>query len=139
MVETYLNSIGGREALIKAFTEKKEAGQAKKKRGRQSNGEIGKETKKAKKNGHTASTAPPASADLSSFKPPSGNWEDEVVGIDACEGTHGNIQVFLTWKNGAKTQHHLDIVYKRCPQKVRLCMMSWNCISLTAFTDAKIL
>ncbi|RDW85495.1 hypothetical protein BP5796_03820 [Coleophoma crateriformis] len=118
MVETYMNSIGGREALLEAFNRKKAAGSMKKKRGRQSNGAIDKEHKKAKKNGHPASSTPPASVDLSNFKPPPGNWEDQVVGIDACEGTQGNIQVFLTWKNGAKTQHHLDIVYRRCPQKM---------------------
>lgn len=80
--------------------------------------------KRGRKNGtHPASSTPPASAKSAEFKPPSGNWEEEVVGIDACEGTEGNIVVYLTWKGGEKSQHPLHQVYKRCPQKVGLTML----------------
>lgn len=75
--------------------------------------------KRGRKNGtHPLDGTPPASADSADFKPPSGSWEEEVVGIDACEGHEGAIIVFLTWKNGVKSQHALSQVYKRCPQKV---------------------
>lgn len=68
---------------------------------------------------HPAETSPPASVTHSDFKPPTGNWEEEVVGIDACEGTEGAVIVYLTWKGGHKSQHPLSQIYKRCPQKVR--------------------
>lgn len=120
ILEEYLARIGGKEALLEAFNEKKPKG---KKRGRASttteSGVNG--SKRGKKNGaHPASSTPPASAKSAEFKPPSGNWEEEVVGIDACEGNGGNIVVYLTWKSGEKSQHPLHQVYKRCPQKVNL-------------------
>jgi chromobox protein 1 len=75
--------------------------------------------KKARKHtNHPASTTPPASLEKAAFKPPTGSWEDDVEGIDACEGTDGNVMVFLQWASGHKTQHPLEQVYKRCPQKV---------------------
>ena len=52
------------------------------------------------------------------FTPPSGSWEDEIKAVDAAEGAEGQVQVYLTWRNGQKTQHPLETCYKRCPQKV---------------------
>lgn len=30
----------------------------------------------------------------------------------------GKLVVFLNWKNGKKTKHNTDVIYRRCPQKV---------------------
>ncbi len=85
------------------------------KRGRQSNVSAPASTKKAR----TTPARKSASVEQEAvFQPPTGSWEDEVKDIDAAEGDRGEVQVYLTWKNGHKTQHALDIVYKRCPQKV---------------------
>ena len=91
-----------------------------KKRGRASTGTdaANGSTKKTKKNGHPAASTPPASAKAAEFKPPTGSWEEDVVGIDACEGPEGAIVVYLTWKGGQKSQHPTAQVYKRCPQRV---------------------
>ena len=76
--------------------------------------------KRGKKANHPGSETPPASAKSVEFKPPTTTWEDEVVGIDACEGDDNTVVVYLTWKGGHKTQHPLAQVYKRCPQKVSI-------------------
>jgi chromobox protein 1 len=114
----YLAKIGGKEAILQAFEDKK-SGKSSKKRGRASTGAAAAEngSKRGRKsNGaHPASATPPKSAE---FKPPTGNWEDEVVQIDACEGAEGTVVVYLTWKGGQKSQHPLAQVYKRCPQKM---------------------
>lgn len=117
ILNDYLESIGGREALLAAWEEKKEAAKKGKKRGRsgtETNGTNG--TKRGRKT-HPAKS-PSASGKAVEFKPPSGSWEDEVVNIDACEGAEGSVIVYLTWKGGHKSQHPLVQVYKRCPQRM---------------------
>jgi chromobox protein 1 len=53
------------------------------------------------------------------WSPPSGSWEDEIEIIDAREvGGNGKLVVYLIWKNGEKTKHDTQIIYKKCPQKV---------------------
>ena len=53
------------------------------------------------------------------WSPPSGSWEDEIETIDTCEEDNdGYLIVYLTWKNGQKTKHDTEMVYKKCPQKV---------------------
>lgn len=117
MLDDYLASVGGKEAIISAWEEKKSGAVKKsKKRGRVSTTTEGVNGSKRGKKAHPATEGLPASA--KEFKPPSGNWEEEVVGIDACEGSEGSIVVYLTWKGGEKTQHPLQQVYKRCPQKM---------------------
>jgi chromobox protein 1 len=123
ILNTYLKSVGGREAILGKDALKKEP--KTKKRGRlataTSTPDSKQNGKKLRKNApHPASTTPPASLEKAVFKPPTGSWEDEVQGIDACEGTDGNVMVFLQWASGHKTQHPLEQVYKRCPQKVRV-------------------
>jgi len=113
LVEEYYNTIGGRQFVHDAA----QAAKQPKKRSRASTGTTP-AAKKSKKEPHPASATPPASLREKEFKPPSGSWEEEVKAIDACEGTDGQVQVYLTWRNGHKTQHPLDMVYKRCPQKV---------------------
>lgn len=122
VLEAYLAKVGGKEIILQQWAEKKAIAESKgKKRGRSSTGTgaNGTAAKKGRKNGrHPASATPPAGVKETQFKPPTGSWEDEVVGIDACEGSQGTVIVYLTWKGGQKTQHPLAQVYKRCPQKV---------------------
>ena len=119
ILEAYLAKVGGKDALIEQWAEKKAQPKGKK-RGRASTGTNETAPKKGRKNGiTTASVTPPAGVKHNEFRPPTGSWEDEVVLIDACEETDGKVVVLLTWKGGEKTQHPLNQVYKRCPQKVR--------------------
>jgi len=123
ILKSYLDSIGGKEKIMADYHEKKEAntGKGAKKRARAStdaeaNGSAPKRGRKGKNGVHPESTTPPASSP--EFKPPTGNWEEQIVGIDACEGGEGAVIVYLTWKGGHKTQHPLSQVYKRCPQRM---------------------
>jgi chromobox protein 1 len=121
ILNEYLASVGGKDQILSLWEEKKaEAAQKKgKKRGRANTNTPQNGTNGAKRSKKAASEdTPPASAKQAEFKPPSGNWEDEVVHIDACEGNEGTVVVYLTWKGGQKSQHPLAQVYKRCPQKV---------------------
>lgn len=53
------------------------------------------------------------------WKPPAGNWENEVMGVDTIEQTQeGGLQVFLAWNNGHKSKHPIKVTYERCPLKV---------------------
>ena len=39
--------------------------------------------------------------------------------MDMCQDEeNGTFIVYLTWKNGKKTQHPKEVVYRRCTQKV---------------------
>lgn len=38
----------------------------------------------------------------------------------------GSFIVYLTWKNGKKTQHPKEVIYRRCPQKVCVLLLPWN-------------
>lgn len=118
--------------MIAAFLAKQAAATSSKKRGRASTGGAENGAKRGKKaNGTAVSASPPRGAE---FKPPvSSNWEEEVVMIDACEGSEGSVVVFLTWKNGHKTQHPLAQVYKRCPQKMLKFYESHLFVSLPSF------
>ncbi|PMD13566.1 hypothetical protein NA56DRAFT_651711 [Hyaloscypha hepaticicola] len=119
ILNEYLERVGGKEAILAAWQEKKDATKKGKKRSRASTGaEATNGTKRGKKNGHPKDQSPPASASKAEWKPPTGSWEEHVTGIDACEGNDNNVVVYLTWKGGHKTQHPLAAVYKRCPQKM---------------------
>jgi chromobox protein 1 len=118
ILNDYLEQIGGRDALMAAWEEKKQAAKKGKKRGRSSTEANGTNGAKRGRKAHSASGTPPASVKNAEFKPPSGSWEDQVVNIDACEGAEGSVVVYLTWRGGHKTQHPLFQVYKRCPQRV---------------------
>ncbi|KAL3421724.1 Chromo domain-containing protein 2 [Phlyctema vagabunda] len=117
IVLAYLEKHGGREAILEEFNAKNTETATKRKRGRQSNG-TGSAKKPKKEISHPRSGSPPASLAEKKFTPPKGNWEEEVVGIDACEGGEGKVVVYLTWQSGDKSQHPLHQVYKRCPQKM---------------------
>ncbi|GKT46533.1 chromo domain-containing protein 2 [Colletotrichum spaethianum] len=120
ILEEYLRKLGGREAL---FEEKSKA-KSTKKRGRPSGSSSTPPatSKKSKRNGHPAESTPPASAKEAKSKAwtlPSGSWEEEVESIDACEDEEsGSLIIYLNWRNGQKTKHSKEVVYKRCPQKM---------------------
>ncbi|ETS78347.1 hypothetical protein PFICI_10409 [Pestalotiopsis fici W106-1] len=114
ILEAYFEEHGGREKIISDS----QAG-TKKKRGRPAatstptNG-----SKRSKRDTHPASGSPPASH-TKAWTPPAGSWEDHVASIDACHDEHtGKLVVYLSWRNGQKTQHDTKIVYSRCPQKM---------------------
>ncbi|CAK7223037.1 hypothetical protein SEUCBS140593_005102 [Sporothrix eucalyptigena] len=52
------------------------------------------------------------------FKAPAGSWEDEVSGVEMFRSDDGELRVFLTWKNGSRSQHAAQQAYTRCPQKI---------------------
>ncbi|KAK0617216.1 hypothetical protein B0T14DRAFT_402806, partial [Immersiella caudata] len=110
-LDEYLESIGGRDNLhVKG-------GLKSKKRGRPSSGTTS-STKRSKKNGDVDSDAP-LPVRNAPWKPPAGSWEDHIAHLDACEDEEsGKLMVYLTWKNGHKTQHETSVIYQRCPQKM---------------------
>lgn len=112
----YLESIGGRDQLFAGNA----AALKGKKRGRASTGGGAQAGKRSRKNGdHPSDEEPPQTARAATWKPPAGSWEDHIAQLDACEDEEtGKLMVYLTWKNGHKTQHETSIIYQRCPQKV---------------------
>ncbi|KAJ3943463.1 uncharacterized protein N0V96_006388 [Colletotrichum fioriniae] len=120
ILEEYLKKLGGREALFEEKTKAKTT----KKRGRPSasSSTPPASSKRGKRNGHPAESTPPVSAKEAKAKAwtlPSGSWEDDVESIDACEDEEsGSIIIYLNWRNGQKTKHPKEVVYKRCPQKM---------------------
>lgn len=115
VLTAYLSSIGGREAI---FQESQTAASTKK-RSRTSSAAPSTATKRSRKNGvHPGASTPPATA--KSWSPPAGSWEDDIESIDACEDEgSGKLVVYLVWRNGKKTKHTTDVIYKKCPQKVK--------------------
>ncbi|KAL6361705.1 hypothetical protein LRP88_05180 [Fusarium phalaenopsidis] len=116
ILEEYFTKIGGRE---KIFEQTEKASKTKKRR-RTTNGTPS-TTSTAKRSrrsaAHPADTTPPATA--KKWSPPAGSWEDEIETIDACEEEgSGKLVVYLIWKNGNKTKHDTQIIYKKCPQKM---------------------
>ncbi|KAJ9151393.1 Chromo domain-containing protein 2 [Pleurostoma richardsiae] len=121
VLEEYYESIGGRDKL---FETTKQALKSKK-RGRPSTG-ADSGAKRPRKNGeHPRDSTPPASVKAVEWKVPSGSWENDVdnieVALEATKTGKNEMVFYLTWKNGHKTQHLKDVVYKRCPQKMLRC------------------
>ncbi|KAH9886578.1 heterochromatin protein one [Xylariomycetidae sp. FL2044] len=113
VLDEYLLGIGGREKII----EDAKTALKTKKRGRPTSGTPTNATKRRRNASHPDSATPPASN--KPWKPPVGSWEDEVESIDACHDENsGKLIVYLTWKNGHKTQHDTKVIYQRCPQKM---------------------
>ncbi|KAK3331991.1 hypothetical protein B0T19DRAFT_438871 [Cercophora scortea] len=116
VLDEYFSNIGGRDKLFEAVN-----ALSKKKRGRPStSGTPTTNGKRIKKNGdHPVDGEAPLSARAAAWKPPAGSWEDHIAQLDACEDedTH-KLMVYLTWKNGHKTQHETSVIYNRCPQKM---------------------
>lgn len=117
ILKEYYERVGGKEKIL----EESKSALKTKKRGRPATDRTPSSTsKKSRKNGdHPSNTSPPATAKRAEWKPPAGSWEDDVAELDACEDEDtGKLMVYLTWKNGQKTQHETSVIYKRCPQKV---------------------
>ncbi|RYP75827.1 hypothetical protein DL771_002091 [Monosporascus sp. 5C6A] len=114
VLEEYLRSVGGEQKII----EEAKTAMKTKKRGRPSSSATPANSTKKRRNGsHPASSTPPASG--RPWKPPVGSWEEEIESIDACHDENtGKLIVYLTWKNGQKTQHDTKVIYQRCPQKM---------------------
>lgn len=114
ILNEYLTKRGGREAI---FEETDKATKTKK-RGRASNGTSSTTKKRSRRNGtHPDETTPPAT--MKKWSPPAGSWEDDIETIDACEDEgSGKLVVYLIWKNGQKTKHDTQTIYKKCPQKM---------------------
>jgi len=117
ILDEYYESVGGRE---KVFNDMKNALKTKKRGRSTANNTPTAGNKRARKSAdHPADTSPPASVKQAAWKPPAGSWEDEIASLDACEDeVEGKLMVYLTWKNGHRTQHETKVIYKRCPQKV---------------------
>ncbi len=117
VLEEYFAKLGGREKL---FEETATALRGKK-RGRPGSSTPTTNGKKAKKNGHPLDEEAPRTARVEQWRPPAGLWEEHIAQLDAFEDEEtGKLMVYLTWKNGHKTQHETSVIYKRCPQKVRI-------------------
>ncbi|KAI2468176.1 heterochromatin protein one [Annulohypoxylon bovei var. microspora] len=113
ILEDYLLRMGGREKIM----EDANIALKTKKRGRPASGTPTNGAKRRRNESHPDSATPPASSRV--WKVPVGSWEDEVESIDACRDENtGKLIVYLTWKNGNKTQHGTKVVYQRCPQKM---------------------
>ncbi|KAI1374476.1 heterochromatin protein one [Hypoxylon crocopeplum] len=113
ILEEYLKSVGGRQRIL----DETKTAVEKKKRGRPSTGTPVNGTKRRRNGSHPASSTPPTSG--RPWQPPVGSWEDEVGAIDACHDENtGKLIVYVTWKNGHKTQHDTKVIYQRCPQKM---------------------
>lgn len=122
ILKKYYVSIGGKE---KVYEDTKKALNSKK-RGRKSTASAGGDAtpqqtqKRSRKNGsHPRDSEEPLTSRQAAWKPPAGSWEDHIAQLDACEDEEtGKLMVYLTWKNGHKTQHETQVIYQRCPQKV---------------------
>ncbi|KAB5566513.1 hypothetical protein GE09DRAFT_1107068 [Coniochaeta sp. 2T2.1] len=116
VLEEYYAAHGGKEKMI---AEAKE-GIKSKKRGRQQSDTPSTTNKRSRKNGdaHPLDTTPPATK-RAAWKPPSGLWEDHIADLDVIEDDEsGKLMVYVTWKDGRKTQHETSVIHKRAPQKM---------------------
>ena len=117
VLDEYYAGVGGKDKIMAEV----QNGLKNKKRGRPQSDTPTSTSKRSRKSGnHPSETSPPVTAKQAAWKPPAGSWEDQIQDLDACEDEEsGKLMVYLTWKNGAKTQHETSVIYKRCPQKVR--------------------
>ncbi|KAF4441201.1 chromatin-associated swi6 [Fusarium acutatum] len=115
ILDAYFEKFGGREKL---FEEHETASKTKKRRRATTNGTPSTtSTTKRSRREHPANSATPATA--KNWSPPAGSWEEDIETIDACEDEgSGKLIVYLIWKNGRKTKHDTDVIYKKCPQKM---------------------
>ncbi|KAL8392904.1 hypothetical protein RB595_002917 [Gaeumannomyces hyphopodioides] len=115
ILDEYLNKFGGMQGLYDAGKKATKG----KKRGRLSASGTPSATKKSRANGSAAvdsdasETRKPAA-----WKPPAGSWEDQIDHVDMTRDVNGDLIVWLTWKNGEKSQHKAQQAYTRAPQKM---------------------
>jgi chromobox protein 1 len=108
ILETYYDSIGGRDFIMR--------GGGKAKRGRPSQGKSTPPAKRAKAERATGATTA-AKADKP-YVYPSGSWEEHVRNVETLERTNEGDYIFLAWNDGHMSKHPKAMVYKRCPQKM---------------------
>ncbi|KAL5611024.1 hypothetical protein FOBRF1_007141 [Fusarium oxysporum] len=114
ILNEYFDTIGGRHKIF----EGSDSAAKTKRRIPMTNGTCGTRPKRQRRNKAHA-TDETLLATAKKWSPPSGSWEDEIETIDTCEeNNNGYLTVYLTWKNGQKTKHDTEIIYKKCPQKV---------------------
>ncbi|TGZ78237.1 chromo domain-like protein [Ascodesmis nigricans] len=47
------------------------------------------------------------------------SWEEDVIAIDTIEKNNdGQLVCFVQWKDGKKSQHPIQDIYKKCPQRM---------------------
>ncbi|TKA67277.1 hypothetical protein B0A49_05627 [Cryomyces minteri] len=88
--------------------------------------------KKAKLNGESASGTPEIASKkgkpAENWEPPKGLWEDEIMAIDTVEESTKQVKTtgkeerelvaYVMWNNGRRTVHPLNVIHKKCPQKM---------------------
>ncbi|KAI6091465.1 heterochromatin protein one [Hypoxylon rubiginosum] len=113
VLDEYLASVGGLDKIL----EDSKTALKTKKRGRPALGTPTNGAKRRRNDSHPGSETPPVSGRV--WRTPTGSWENDVESIDAChDEATGKLIVYLTWKDGHKTQHDTKTVYSRCPQKM---------------------
>ncbi|KAF2205347.1 hypothetical protein GQ43DRAFT_437069 [Delitschia confertaspora ATCC 74209] len=107
VLKEYFDSIGGRP----------EPGQPKsKKRSRKSRG--------AESESATPAQATKRAKREKEWSPPPGSWENDVTEIETVderlneETGEMSRWGYVSWRNGNHTQHPLEIIYRKCPQKM---------------------
>ncbi|KAL1892013.1 hypothetical protein Cpir12675_004734 [Ceratocystis pirilliformis] len=120
ILEEYLASYGG---IKKIISEASDVAKNKKRNRRSTTAaKVEKPPKRARKE-HPLETPAPAPLREKQWRPPNGSWEDHIETIDVCDEADADtgksrLVVYLNWKNGRKTKHNTEMVYKRCPQKM---------------------
>ncbi|ORX99623.1 hypothetical protein BCR34DRAFT_576483 [Clohesyomyces aquaticus] len=113
VLHEYWEEIGGRPKPSS------EGSKGKKRKGRKSNADI--QSESGTPAAVQSNKKPKREKDWS---PPLGSWENDVDYIDTVEESldskTGHLERFayLVWANGKKTQHPLQHVYRKCPQKM---------------------
>ena len=109
VLNEYFDSIGGRPQL----------GQKPKKRGRKKSSAVG-----GSERGTPSAPAKRIKKEKE-WSPPPGSWENDVQQIETVDENVNELTgkkerwAFVLWHNGSRTQHPLDMIYRKCPQKVR--------------------
>ncbi len=128
LLRDYYASIGGRDKMLEDAAKTLKA----KKRGRPSTGTLNASNRKRSRKSHPMESQPPAVLEKTEekWRPPTGSWENEVEVVDMFRENNGTLVVYLTWKNGHKSQHGVQQTYQHCPQKVLsllFCLLSPSC------------
>ncbi|EPE02995.1 heterochromatin protein one [Ophiostoma piceae UAMH 11346] len=120
ILNDYYLKIGGREAIFQKATKGKKRGRppASASASTTPTPSAAKRSRKAVKvEDHPASRESSPDVDKP-FKPPAGSWEADVMDVEMFRGDDGELRVFLTWKDGNKSQHVAQQAYVRCPQRI---------------------
>lgn len=112
ILDEYYSKIGGRDRIF----QESEAAQTKKRRRATKETFVTTPKRSEQNEVHAANKTLLVTANQ--WSPPSGSWEDEIETIDACEEDNGKLVVYLIWKNGQKTKHDTQVIYRKCPQKM---------------------